>query len=297
MPGQDPCDTSGGPIADPTTAAQCAEQGVPASFQNPVSQIRTKIGGNPDLEAESAGVLTAGIVLEPPAIDGLAITLDYFRFDIDNAIQSQGLEVILSNCYVQGNDDACALITRRPGTGVIDFVTDTETNVGGNDTSGIDVAIAYDHELGGVGRFRHQLEGTRLLEYTETGADGRVIDGLGVYDLGVYPKWRANWSTVWGKGGAGAGANVRFVGRFDECEDNACNDGKPSRQVERNVTADLFASYTFANEAGTSTLAVGVNNVLDQEPAVIFGGFLADSDASTYDYLGRYFYARLTHAF
>lgn len=42
-------------------------------------------------------------------------------------------------------------------------------------------------------------------------------------------------------------------------------------------------------------ITVGINNVFDTPPAVIFNGFLGTSDASTYDYLGRYLYVRLSH--
>ena len=42
-------------------------------------------------------------------------------------------------------------------------------------------------------------------------------------------------------------------------------------------------------------ITIGINNVFDAAPAVIFNGFLGTSDASTYDYLGRYMYIRLSH--
>jgi outer membrane receptor protein involved in Fe transport len=48
---------------------------------------------------------------------------------------------------------------------------------------------------------------------------------------------------------------------------------------------------------GNTGVAVGVNNVFNTDPAVVYNGFLASSDAATYDYMGRYYYARLTHNF
>ena len=99
----------------------------------------------------------------------------------------------------------------------------------------------------------------------------------------------------------GAGFNIRYIGGIKECEDNDCI-GRPggiaeARDVDANVTADLFGSYSLKTPAGTSSLSVGVNNVLDQDPPDIYNGFLAASDAGTYDYMGRYFYARFTQAF
>ena len=41
------------------------------------------------------------------------------------------------------------------------------------------------------GHFRYNLEGTWLQKYNERNAT-RLVDGKNVYDLGVFPSWRAN---------------------------------------------------------------------------------------------------------
>ncbi len=52
-----------------------------------------------------------------------------------------------------------------------------------------------------------------------------------------------------------------------------------------------------ASEVGEfDVIAAGVNNVFDANPARVYNGSQAQSDASTYDYMGRYFYLRLTQA-
>jgi outer membrane receptor protein involved in Fe transport len=38
-----------------------------------------------------------------------------------------------------------------------------------------------------------------------------------------------------------------------------------------------------------------VNNVFDAKPAYIANGFTAGSDPTAYDYMGRYFYMRLSY--
>jgi outer membrane receptor protein involved in Fe transport len=318
----DPCDQTAGPIQDPQVAQICADQGVPDGFQNAISQVRTQEGGNPGLEAESANILTAGIVWEPPQVKGLSLTLDYFQLVIDNAVQSEGVSVILGNCYVRNIQAECDKIHRVASTHVIDYIDDSLYNVGGNETSGLDFSIAYQHDVGNAGTFRHQLEGTYLLKYNLETADRNqitdepvVLEGRGVYDLGVYPYLKMNFASVWGRGPAGVGLNIRYIGGYSECNGNDClsttftdnnGDGTPDvesigyharRHVDYNVTSDLWANYVIKTAAGTTTAAIGVNNILDQDPPYLDNGFLADSDASTYDYLGRYFYLRLTQAF
>jgi outer membrane receptor protein involved in Fe transport len=160
----------------------------------------------------------------------------------------------------------------------------------------------------GIGRFRHDLEGTRLIKFDNFFPDGMGGEiqrkGLGVFDLGNFPRYKANLSTMWGLGGVGAGFNVRYVGTLRECRSadqqtvNDCSlDGALSREVAANVTADVLASYAFESPVGKTLLSGGVNNVLDQDPPNIYNGFLATSDSNTYDYLGRFFYLRLTQGF
>ncbi len=297
----DPCDTIQHPNIDPVTAANCAADGVPADHEDGSTQLRSKVGGNPDLDPEKAKVLTAGLVIEPEKVKGLSLTLDYFHADIDNAITSLGESVILSQCYSSAVRENCDLISRNPQTKNIDLIINTQTNVGGNVTSGVDYAVSYDHDFGTPGRFRFNVEGTVLLKYNLITATGTLF-GLGVYDLGVFPRLKNNVSVIWGKGNIGAGANVRFIGGFKECADDNCakaDDGTPalSREVDANITSDLFLNYNWKNIVGRSTVSVGVNNVLDQDPPFVYAGFLANSDASTYNYMGRFFYLRLGQTF
>ncbi len=67
--------------------------------------------------------------------------------------------------------------------------------------------------------------------------------------------------------------------------------------MDFNITGDVFVTYSAKSEMGMTRLTLGMNNVLNQDPAEIFNGFLATSDASTYDFLGRYMYARLVQSF
>jgi outer membrane receptor protein involved in Fe transport len=302
----DPCDTdldgdgvSDGPIQDPVAARRCMEQGVPNNAVYGTSQQRSVVGGNPALEAETAKVFTTGIVVEP--VKGLSLTLDYFRIQIDNAIQSLGAQVILANCYTRDQDAACDQVHRdAQRNGAIDFIDDPLSNVGGNATDGIDFALAYEHKSGGAGHFHHQFEGQWLHSYTLDNTLQK-LQGVGFYDLGVYPKWKANFSSTWEKSGVDAGINVRYIHGFKECMDDDCNTPENlemySRDVDFNITGDLFVGYTSKNKVGTTRFTVGVNNITDQRPPLIYVGFAGDSDASTYDYMGRYLYARMSQLF
>lgn len=303
----DPCDTdvdgdgtSDGPLADPVAARRCAEQGVPNNAVFGTAQQRSIVGGNDQLQAETAKVLTTGIVFEPPAVKGLSFTFDYFKVDIQKAIQSLGAQVILANCYTRDQDDACAKVTRDPTLNyAIDAIDDPISNVGGTSTDGLDFAVSFDHKSG-AGQFRHQFEGQYLRSITVDNTI-QVLQGVGFYDLGAYPKHKANFSTTWTKSGIDAGVNVRYIGDFKECIDNDCNTPENlamySRRVNNSITADAFTGFTSKSKIGTTRFTVGVNNIADQRPPLIYIGFAGDSDAATYDYMGRFFYARLSQLF
>ena len=300
-PTVDPCDTDPSIHPDPlpqNVANECAAEHVPANAQFGTAQQRSIVGGNDKLKAETANVITAGVVFEPPQAKGLAVTLDYWNVDISKAIQSLGASGILSNCYTRGLMDYCKQVHRDPQQGYgIDFIDDPISNVGGTNTSGLDAAVVYDHKFGDIGRFRTQLEAQYLFKYNLDNTI-QVLHGLGNYDLGVYPKYKANVSVGYQHPtGVGAGLNLRYVGSYKECDADDCNGGEPSRNVDAWYKADLYASYSFKNAAGRTTLSAGVNNVLNRNPSLIYIGFAGDSDSSTYDYMGRFFYGRVSHLF
>jgi outer membrane receptor protein involved in Fe transport len=292
---EDPCSTLNGPL-DPVVAANCLADGIPVDYTDDRTQLPARVGGNPQLDAEKANILTTGIVYEPTFLEGFAATVDYFRVSVNNAIQARGANIILSNCYSQVDRADCDKIQRN-GMNLITEITDTASNIGGNDTDGIDFGLQYD-VAGPLGRFRHSFEGTWLNEYNAR-FPNRTVEGVGVYDLGVFPRWKFNLATQWAKDGIGLGANARYIHHFRECEADDCDGDNPtpSRKVDLNITGDVYANYAFKTPAGDSTVALGVNNVTDQDPALIYQGFLADSDGSTYDYMGRYFYLRFSQSY
>jgi iron complex outermembrane receptor protein len=323
----DPCgdsDANGTPDAlEPDGSANarenCMNEGVLNGDDR--AQLRSVTGGNPNLDPETANIFTAGAVYEPTFAPGLSFTLDYFNIQVDEAIQSLGAGLILQSCYDVTPDKRqyCDKIERNPATNAIERINDTLTNVGGNDTAGLDFNVRYTQNTD-VGAFNFNVEGTRTLTFDAILPDTTVIEGVGVYDLGVFPRWRFNFGTLWGMEEWGAGANVRYIGGYRECEDNDCKLGtspdgddpddardprrppeghlRPiTRFVEAHVTGDVFGSYTLETPVGTSRLSLGVNNVLDQTPATVYNGFLASSDASAYDFIGRYFYARFVQQF
>jgi outer membrane receptor protein involved in Fe transport len=301
---EDPCDAKppsvgdGMRTLDAMVQAQCAAQGVPVGSKLATSQQVAVTGGNRDLRAETAATTTIGVVVEPPRIKGLALSIDYWRTGIAHAIETLNLQTIFANCYDRGIQSYCDQIHRDPGTSRIRSVDEFLQNVPRTVTSGIDVAAWYDARLGELGRIHTGFEAQRLLSYDLDTASG-VIHGAGFYDLGVHPRYRANLSSNWvHRTGASAGFTLRFVGTYKECAGNDCNNNHnlaaASRDVDRYAKLDLFGGYEFHSAAGTTTLQIGINNVFDATPPVVYNAPAANSDATTYDFVGRVAYIRLS---
>ena len=304
---EDPCDArppsagDGIKTLDPTVQARCTAQGVPVDSKFNTSQQVAVLGGNPDLQAESATTATVGVVVEPPHLKGLALSADYWHIDIRDAIETLGIQTIFANCYDRGVQSYCDQIHRDRLTHRISAVDQFLQNVTRTTTSGIDVALWYDTRLAEIGRIHTGLEGQYLLRY-DLDTSLQVIHGRGFYDLGVYPRYKANLSSTWvHPGGASGGFSLRFIGAYKECADNNCNSGRnlamASRDVDRYVKLDLFGGYDIRSRIGRTTLQLGVNNLFDATPPVVYNAAAANSDAATYDFVGRLVYVRLSQAF
>jgi outer membrane receptor protein involved in Fe transport len=305
---EDPCDTlppsANAPMPlDARTAAQCAKTGVPANSRFGSSQQRGQFGANPSLKPETANVATAGLVYEP--IKGADLTLDYWHIQINDAITALPVPTILSQCYLGGQDSFCKQIERDPVSHAISHIDDSLQNIGGTATSGLDFSAAYRYKTS-AGTFRHAIEGTYLFKYNnDTGtvdpATGKeqILHNRGNFDFGVLPNLKATLLTTWNHpSGLGAGANVRFINSFRECDNSDCNDPTNlGREVARYVAGDVFVNYALKTSQGMTRMTFGINNVGNAAPPLIYTGVALNTDPSAYDFIGRQFYLRLGQEF
>ncbi|HET9627818.1 MAG TPA: TonB-dependent receptor [Kofleriaceae bacterium] len=301
---EDPCDTAppsagGGTRALSATAqAQCTAQNVPAGSRFNTSQQTSLIGGNAALKPETAATATAGIVYEPPQLPGVAVSADYWHIRIDHAIETLGVATILANCYGRGEQAFCKLVQRDFNSHRITAIDQSPQNVDHTATSGLDVALAYDARLEGFGRVHAALDGQYLVGY-DLATGNQTIHGAGVYDLGAFPRLRANLATQWSHpGGAAGGFTLRYVGSFRECASDDCGAAHAlSRDVGQYAKLDLFGGYDFRSRLGKTSVQIGVNNVFNITPPLVYNAPSANSDATTYDFVGRMAYLRMSQQF
>jgi outer membrane receptor protein involved in Fe transport len=293
---KDPCN---GP-KDPTIIARCKATGVPSGDSgDPSSQFLSKHIANANLGPETANTFTAGVVIQPQMVRNLSITVDYYNVNVAKTISQRGAAFILDQCYraEQQDKSMCDLIIRNDAGQIIQ-INDERANLGNFHTTGVDFAIRYALPSD-FGRFSVILDGSYLNSFRITDVLGVVTNGAGNYDIGVLPKLKMNTGVFWTMGPLGAGVSGRYIGAYKECSSGLCSqDDTQQRRVEHYLPIDLFASYTLRNwAAGTTALVLGVTNIGDVQPPFLATAFAANSDPSSYDYVGRFFYTRLTHNF
>jgi outer membrane receptor protein involved in Fe transport len=314
----DPC-AGENPIA---TAAQCANTGVSAAqygniLDNPAHQYNALFGGNPDLKPETANTYTAGVVIQPRWIPGLAITADYFNIKIRDLIGTLGFQSIMNSCLNSGL--LCDLIHRDQfGTLWLTTqgrVTLTNVNVGGLQTKGVDVQGSYSHRIG-PGTLNISLVGTYLQHLiTDTGVNpGNGLDG--VFDCVSFygatcgtpnPKWRhklrVGFTLANGLGISGQWRYFSSVRADTLSSDPDLNGGGGpfANPGDAKLAAQSYFDLTLtARIANRFNARLGANNIFDSQPPVASGNTIGppfgngNTFPQVYDALGRFVFAGVT---
>lgn len=295
---------------------RCVADGVPAdgSYRQVNSQIRITVGGNPNVGPETAESVTFGLVYSPEFVDGLDINVDYYDFDIENAITTTGAQTILNGCYQGGNQALCALIERGSG-GIVDDLLNVTTNIGGTTTKGADFGVNYSFPETPVGFFEAQWDSTYVEEFTNFQATGtgeleaNSLVGFNAGDV-AFPRWKSNLRFDWSMADWAANYTMRYIHHQDEtcpsaivplglCTDpdfvNDEGEVEPRNHIESVVYHDAQVSYHF--QPWDTRFTVGARNLFDKDPPWSFQAFANSYDASTYDVPGRFWYARVTTNF
>jgi outer membrane receptor protein involved in Fe transport len=300
---RDPCRSAASMAAAGATAA-CLAAGVPATGTGDNStQILTKRGSNPDLKPETAKVLTAGVVIEPRWVPNLSLTVDYYVIRVDKAIGYFGASNVLNQCYSHGNAAYCSAVHREPTNryAVIN-IDDQIVNLAKEDTGGVDVSARYALATDSFGKFNVGVDATFLGFHDYTDGTGFKIKGKGNDDIGPLPAVKGILGLGWTMGGFNVGANARYVGGFKECGTDYCMNNPPDNadniiHVPSYTTVSLNAGYTMKSSVGTTQLVLGVQNVADKQPPFLYFASAANTSPYLYDYIGRFFYTRLTQTF
>jgi len=303
----DPCGsaTHPGPI-DPSFAAACAAQGIPATFTQANTQIITFTGGNPDLQPEKSKNFNVGAVWSPSWAENLSwsrkldFEFDYFHYKVTDAIRAPDTQAVLNACYDGTlSGAACSGFTRgsgfqlNPPTAFLD-------NIGTIQTSGIDLKANWLGPIWSWGQLNASLQSTHVIGYDD-GSQRKV--GVEV-DNSAIPDWQTNIQLGWRKGDWNASWNVRYISAVEEDCGNAgttpstgCAEPVGQHSLPSTVYHDVQLGWNNAFGADGLKLSAGVNNLFDKDPPVCVTCTLNGYDAGTYDLPFRFWYVDLQYKF
>ena len=323
----DPC--AGPQAPNPVLEAQCALTGVSAAqfgniAANPAAQYNGLLGGNVNLQPETADSITLGFVFTPTFLSGFTASFDWYNIQVEDRIGPIGPDVIIQNCLASGDalSPFCLAINRAPGTGSLwigpnGYTSDVNRNAGSYEVTGMDLNVRFNHEIGSAGELTWAYNGSYLDEYLVTPFGAPTFDCAGTYgpscagSIGGFGNPQAQYrhmlSTTWDTPMAG----LSFTGSWRYIDEI---------QLHPNDAAALPAGYTFTTDLilesqnyfdlaaswdvwENVTFRGGVNNVTDEDPPLT-GSFNCPSGPcngntwpGVYDAVGRYFFFGVTADF
>lgn len=265
----------------------------PGSFTNTALTVNGKTAvipqnrtiGNPDLDPEVANTLTIGTVVEPRAIPGLHISVDYFKIDLRGAIDSLSAANIGNFCTA-GDAQSCSYITFAPDGTPLSLSAPIQ-NIAEFDTSGLDVALSYRLGLGGGSALTTRFSGTYALHAYINGVDRAGENGMG--SLGSQPRFRSNLSETFSTSSFSLTAQLLYIS--EGTNDNQFNTIPALSINDNTISAAAYVNlYSSLKVSDRMELSFNVDNLFDKDPPVSpYATQGQPVNGQLYDKIGRTF--------
>ncbi len=263
-------------------------------------------GANPNLKPETSKSTTFGLVWSPQFVQGLDLSLDWYKYEISDMIIADSVDRILRDCYVLGNSARCADVVRADD-GHVSAITYGTANLGKMETEGYDLGVKYRLPELAIGQFNIDWTTSYMSKYDEQGqnaAGNNIMIGR-VGEAGLF-RVRSNLGVNWQYGDFGVNYTARYYsGMKESCIDTGefwCNapnhyangEADPLRKTGSNTFHDLQVSWKAPWDA---TIALGANNVFDHK-----GPLMYSAPNSSFAYyggfdVGRFLYMKYTQRF
>lgn len=263
------CDTLGNPAGD---AAYCNVS------DNP--QHLTFFGGNPTLSSEQADTMNFGFVWN--ITDDLVVQADYYDIEYYDKIASISLNDLMLLDQQAGGTSAAVT---RGANGQIESIQSGSINIDQQETSGIDLGVAYNMETS-LGDFQFKGDVTRVLDWGFI-EDGTFVDYVGNYG---FPEWKANLTTSWSNGDWFGAWRMNYIGSQEAAGSNPAFNTMDAT-LYHNVQVGLNTSWD-------AQIVVGARNVFDKSFQWRSGnGGWRNYNSDLYSVMGRTVFVKYEQSF
>jgi len=253
------------------------------------------IGGNPSVAPEKADTLTFGLVLQPPQVQGLSLSVDWYSIDVKGSIGQLSAQQIVDSCF-GGNTALCNQITRDPVSNQITGLSNVFLNINAATVMGTDLEIDYNRSLGGGRSLGLRLLGNWLGENSITNFGLPKQDRAGETGALSFPEWQFVAGVTYRQGPFSAFLQERYIGsgkrRFNDNRPDLGGVTIDNDYVSPAYYTDLQLGYQInLHEQTTLDLFGNVTNLFDRDPPIAanysaFGGSVP-TNAALFDVLGR----------
>lgn len=270
--------------------------------------------GNPNLGPEQAEITNFGFTWQPTGmLDGLELSMDYQQIEYTDRIRTlseddvtlrQFQDMLAATGQSRDSYDPTPgspsrqradtwladnaqnySIFRRPD-GSVDRVLIQSANVAAFYVDLLDVKANYTWNLENMGTFSHRLNVTFYDQYRFEGFDGEIVETLGKQNARTniappLPETKLAFSTNWFMDNHSASATVNWFSSIEhdaQIVDLFPYDGRftAADMIDGQAIVDVRYAYLLQNFFNSEvTVAVGINNLLDEKPQLTgqIGGF------------------------
>lgn len=257
-----------------------------ASFFAAVRNLEAPAGGR-DLSPEQSEAFNLGFTYDDA---GFNFNVDYWNFSFSDVIITENFQSVVN---ADPTDTTRVGRAAGPGSPIL-FVFVDFVNASSVDTSGVDISMSYDFEVG-EGVLTPSFDATWVAEYNIADPFAGDISGAGNRNFTNFgsptPELRFNASLTY----SDEMQSFRVFGRYIDGLTDDQNDGIAISE-QFTVDAQYNVSLGFLAESlEDSSLTIGVINAFDSAPPQVFtnGGF----ESRTHDPRGRVAYIELSTRF
>lgn len=308
----DPC-VAWGESTNDNIRANCAAQGIPETYGGGAASATIVTGGGAGvLKSETSKAFTTGIVFSP-TFANFTVSLDYFKFEINDQISQLGAGSIIGGCYSASvfPNAFCGLFDRNASNHptapfAITEVRDSYLNVNKQVVRGYDMMFNHESELSFgklevEGQVTYMTEAYELLFSTDEPSGFETDDRLGFIGN---PKLVGNvrtalksgdWTTTW------------FMRYIDATEAIGASEtttyfGFPNAVRDIRAESRVYHGVSVLYDQDDWGLLVGVDNLFGVEPPTLSTGTITrygniPAFATQYDMYGRTGYVRFNYKF
>ncbi len=238
----DPCTVGSPERTGPDGAsveALCLAQGMPAAslpaFVDSDDTALGVAGGNPDLAQEDASTTTLGVVwtspLTHPALARLQVSLDWYRIDITDKIDTVTFPEFVPFCYdarynseFSTSNQWCSLFSRSGATGEIVNVREVYNNGYDWQTSGVDAQLDWSIDAGagqlGINWLVSWLDSFSIGFADSTAPESERAGTIGSTVGGSLPEWKSNLRLSYTWLDLTVGAGWRYIDSMQDRDPN-----------------------------------------------------------------------------